>query len=166
MTNESSVASQLRQAREEKGQTLEEAHKGSGVSLNGLVDLESGTCDAVEPVYARFALRSYALYLGLEVEPLEKLFDAQFGFRPRQYQVQQSATYMPLDKPSWTVPLPRLALVLIIVIVLGTACIIYWKNRSSVGQTDQTNQAIGLLESKTKFQSKLDTMASLAVGQP
>ena len=160
MANESSVASQLRQARQEQDKTLDEAQKGCGVSLNVLVDLESGTCDVVEPVFARFALRTYAQYLGLDVEALEKLFDVQFGSRPRQYQAPQNPTAIPVDKPAWPARLPHLGLVLvIIIIVLGAISLIYWQMESDAGQTDQADRFLNR-------QSKSDTTVSLAVGQP
>lgn len=57
----------LRQAREMRGLTLEDAERDTRISRRYLYALESGELDLIPaPVYARGFLRSYAQYLGLD----------------------------------------------------------------------------------------------------
>lgn len=123
MVTEPSFATPLRQARQDLKQTPAEAQKGSGISINVLRDLEAGTCNVVEPVYARLALRTYATYLGLEVEPLEKLFNAQFNAQlesPSYQQESPTITITKLGLPNFNFS-PRL---IFFIIIFGVALFI------------------------------------------
>lgn len=81
MDEESSLARQLRQAREQQRKTLEQVHCHTGLSLRVLQGLEAGEFTVVEPVYVRLALRSYAEHLGLNATGIVQRFDAMF-YRP------------------------------------------------------------------------------------
>jgi len=69
----------LRRAREEGGQTLCEASKGTSIWERDLQALESDSPleEFPAPAYARFFLREYAEFLRLEPGPLLREFDAR-----------------------------------------------------------------------------------------
>lgn len=61
----------LREARENKGLTLEEVQSKTRINVRYLAALESGQYSALPtPVHARGFLRNYARYLGLDPQPL------------------------------------------------------------------------------------------------
>lgn len=61
----------LREARENKGLTLEEVQASTRINIRYLAALESGNFDALPtPVHVRGFLRNYARYLGLDQQPL------------------------------------------------------------------------------------------------
>jgi cytoskeletal protein RodZ len=61
----------LREARENKGLTLEEAQANTRINVRYLAALESGQYSALPtPVHVRGFLRNYARYLGLDPQPL------------------------------------------------------------------------------------------------
>ena len=66
MSEELSLSEELRHAREARGETLEQVHQRTGISLTILSELESGDYTVVEPVYARLAINHYASHLGLD----------------------------------------------------------------------------------------------------
>ena len=78
MSEETSLGTMLREARERRGETLEQAHQQTAISPVLLQELESGEFQ-VEPVYARLAATNYASYLGLDSEEIATRFDLQFG---------------------------------------------------------------------------------------
>jgi cytoskeletal protein RodZ len=70
----------LREARENKGLTLEQVQERTRISVRYLSALESGRYDAVPtPVNARGFLRNYARFLGLDPQPLLDRFQALQG---------------------------------------------------------------------------------------
>ena len=78
MSEETSLGAMLREARERRGETLEQAHQQTAISPVLLQELESGEFQ-VEPVYARLAAANYASYLGLDSKEVATRFDLQFG---------------------------------------------------------------------------------------
>ena len=78
MSEETSLGAMLREARERRGETLEQAHQQTAISPVLLQELESGEFQ-VEPVYARLAAANYASYLGLDSKEIATRFDLQFG---------------------------------------------------------------------------------------
>ena len=61
----------LREARENKGLTLEEVQAKIRINVRFLAALESGQYDVLPtPVHARGFLRNYARFLGLDPQPL------------------------------------------------------------------------------------------------
>ena len=78
MSEETSLGAMLREARQRRGETLEQAHQQTAISPVLLQELESGEFQ-VEPVYARLAATNYASYLGLDPEEIATRFDRQFG---------------------------------------------------------------------------------------
>lgn len=73
------TATALRRAREERGQTLSEASRATGIWGHYLQALESDAPleDFLAPAYARFFLREYAEFLGLDPALLVREFDAR-----------------------------------------------------------------------------------------
>jgi cytoskeleton protein RodZ len=72
-----SIGDQLRQAREARSLSLEEASQATYMRLSYLRALESGDFDALPSrTQARGFLRAYASYLGLEEEPILAALDA------------------------------------------------------------------------------------------
>jgi cytoskeleton protein RodZ len=72
----------LREARERRGESLEDVADDTGINLRYLEDLEGGDA-SFEPypgrVYGRFFLREYAEHLGLDPEPMVEAFDGESG---------------------------------------------------------------------------------------
>ncbi len=74
-----SLSQQLVAARSEKGASLEEVHRATGVSLSVLEGIEAGQYDVVEAVFTRLALGTYAAYLGLDEGVVLRAFDEEYG---------------------------------------------------------------------------------------
>ena len=89
MSEEKSISDQLRQAREERQQTIADMHRLTGVSPNVLQGLEEGDFEVVEAVFMRMGLRTYAEHLGLDANALTQSYDKKFKGPPKQ----------PLGKP-------------------------------------------------------------------
>ena len=79
MAEQSSIGAQLRQARQKRGESLEQAHERTGIGVRVLRGLEEDSADIVEIVYMRLALLSYAGYLALDVDELTRRFDEEHG---------------------------------------------------------------------------------------
>ena len=78
MSEDLSLGALLRETRERRGETLEQAQRQTAISPTLLSELESGEF-RVEPVYARLAAANYAAYLGLDSGEVTSLFDREFG---------------------------------------------------------------------------------------
>ena len=78
MSEDLSLGALLRETRERRGETLEQAQRQTAISPTLLSELESGEF-RVEPVYARLAAANYAAYLGLDSGEVTALFDREFG---------------------------------------------------------------------------------------
>ncbi len=74
-----SVADLLRQARERRGESLEQVHERTQINEKILSGLEQGDFDVVEPVYMRLAALTYAEYLGLDTDQVAESYDATSG---------------------------------------------------------------------------------------
>jgi len=72
----------LRDARERRGESLEEVAESTGIRQRYLEELEEGDA-SFEPypgrVYGRFFLREYAEHLGLDPAPMVEAFDGEAG---------------------------------------------------------------------------------------
>ena len=77
MSEDLSLGALLREARERRGETLEQVQQQTAISLRLLRELENDEF-RIEPVYARLAAVNYASYLGLDSEATT-LFDRQYG---------------------------------------------------------------------------------------
>ncbi|HIC68769.1 MAG TPA: hypothetical protein EYO90_04485, partial [Candidatus Latescibacteria bacterium] len=77
---ETSLADQLRLTREQRGESVDYVHQLTGISEEVIRGLESGA-EIVEPVYMRLAALTYARHLGLDVDRVAELYDAQSGVR-------------------------------------------------------------------------------------
>ena len=80
--SEETIATKLRQAREQQGKTHEQIHRQLGLSLNVLQAVESGNFKVVEPIYIRMILKAYADYLDLDGAAILKQYNDQFGSPP------------------------------------------------------------------------------------
>lgn len=90
--SEESIATKLRQAREQQGKTHEQIHRQLGLSLNVLQSVESGNFKVVEPIYIRMILKTYADHLGLDGSAILKQYNDQFGTPPPTLEVPPSPT--------------------------------------------------------------------------
>lgn len=79
MVEDISLDMLLRQARESRGESLEQVRQQIGTSIQILEELESGRFQTIEPVYARLAAANYGEYLGIEPREITARFDAEFG---------------------------------------------------------------------------------------
>lgn len=79
-STEETVGEILLAARERKGQSLEEASEGTRVAVKNLEYLETDNFEALPAkVYVRGFLRTYASYLGLDVEYILNKYEVQSG---------------------------------------------------------------------------------------
>ena len=92
------IASVLREAREKKGVSLDEAQFATKITLKYLLALESGQHDALpSSVHLKGYLRNYAKYLEIDPEPLLELYDNRIN-HPYQAQRHPSEAISP-DSP-------------------------------------------------------------------
>jgi cytoskeleton protein RodZ len=109
----------LREARERRGESLEQVAGETGINPRYLEDLEGGDA-SFEPypgrVYGRFFLREYAEHLGLDPEPMVEAFDGE------------SAPVHPLEPSVGVVrtsprsfPWSRAALLALVLLLVGAA---------------------------------------------
>lgn len=90
--SEESIATKLRQAREQQGKTHEQIHRQLGLSLNVLQAVESGNFKVVEPIYIRMILKTYGDHLGLDGDAILKQYNDQFGAPPPPLEVPPQPT--------------------------------------------------------------------------
>jgi transcriptional regulator with XRE-family HTH domain len=112
------VGDALREARHERGESLEQVSRATRVRESYLRALEEDE-QSFEPfpgrVYARFFLREYAEYLGLDPEPLLRRFD---------HDAQPALTTLPPTPLFRRAPRPRrwaVAALVVLVAMLGAA---------------------------------------------
>jgi cytoskeletal protein RodZ len=114
----------LRQTREEKGISLEQVAEETRIRASYLEALEQGDHDALPtPGHVHGFLRNYALYLGLDLEEVEALYDAETSGR----RFFEPGIFAPKDialVPRR--PLGRASLILALVIVLVLLVIGGW----------------------------------------
>jgi len=79
MSEEQSLSAQLRSAREQRGMSIEDIQRQTGLSPNVLRGLEADRFDVVEAVITRLTLRDYVAYLGLDVDALLAQYDRIAG---------------------------------------------------------------------------------------
>lgn len=75
MNERMSLSQQLRRAREERGESLEDVHKQTSISLEVLRGLEADRFDIIEPVFTRMVLAEYAGRCGMDVESVLRQYD-------------------------------------------------------------------------------------------
>ena len=115
------VGQQLRQARESRGLSLEEVSRGTRIRLSYLQSLEDEEFDRLPAVvYARGFLRTYAMFLGLDPEPLLKQFEQ--AFHPILPSRPKPSSETPVRM--WRGPSPR-AILSSVVLVLVVAVIAF-----------------------------------------
>lgn len=80
------VGQLLYEARQSRGVTVEEAAEATNISARYLRALESDAAldEFPAPVYARFFLREYARYLGLDEEAVVARFEAEYHTRDQE----------------------------------------------------------------------------------
>ena len=74
-----SLSQQLIAARIDKGASLEDVHRATGISPAVLRGFEAEQYDVVEAVFTRLALGTYAAYLGLDGHAMLRAFDDEYG---------------------------------------------------------------------------------------
>jgi cytoskeleton protein RodZ len=90
--SEETIATKLRQAREQQGKTYEQIHRQTGLSLNVLQAVEAGNFKVVEPIYVRMILKAYADHLGLDGAAILNQYNDQFGAPPPPLEVPPPPT--------------------------------------------------------------------------
>lgn len=101
MSEQLSLSQELRQAREARGESLEQVHQRTGIALTILKGLEEGDFDVVEPVYARLAIDHYATHLGLDGKAFEaRLRDEVAASRPPPVEMRAGRETSPLPTPA------------------------------------------------------------------
>ena len=82
-----SLSQQLVAARINKGVSLEDVHRVTGISSAVLQGFEAEQYDVVEAVFTRLALGTYAAYLGLNEHAVLRAFDDEYGTTSDQVQI-------------------------------------------------------------------------------
>ncbi|MDA0333707.1 MAG: helix-turn-helix domain-containing protein [bacterium] len=133
MSEELSLSEELRHAREARGETLEQVHQRTGISLTVLRELESGDYSVVEPVYARLAINHYASHLGLDGVAFETRLRSEVAATrppPVVMRTTEHPSIQSLPRPSPVAelirsqPPSRLATIGVILVV-GLAIVLY-----------------------------------------
>jgi cytoskeletal protein RodZ len=127
MNENTSLSQQLRRAREERGESLEDIHKKSSISLEVLRGLETDRFDIVEPVYTRMVLAEYADRLGMDAESILRQFDRSIAPILKVSQPPPLGTAAPIPSrslqpgvlPRWLFRGGLAALILLIVAVVA-----------------------------------------------
>jgi len=133
----STVAEQLRSAREAKKLTVEQVADMTKIRTDHIRALEEGNFDVFSaPIYIRGSVKNYATTLKLEVSPLLALLDAELGrtenFSEPPPLTDQKKTIVDhltlvLAKLNWKVGFA--GLFILAVIVLGIIGYAAWKHR-------------------------------------
>ena len=127
MNENMSLSKQLRRAREERGESLEDIHKKSSISLEVLRGLETDRFDIIEPVYTRMVLAEYADRLGMDAELLLRQFDRSIAPTLKVGQPPPPGTPAPVPSrslqpgvlPRWLWRVGITSLILLIVAVVA-----------------------------------------------
>ncbi len=97
------IGDALRTAREEQGRTLEEASRATRIRSDHLRELEDERFDALGgDVYAKGFIRSYAVYLGLDPEPLLERYRREV--ETGGYDAHALTSHPVAQRPSRTLP--------------------------------------------------------------
>lgn len=120
----------LKQGRESKGLTIEMAMESTKISRTNIVAMEEGNRSALpHPVYAKGFVKSYARFLGLDVEELCMVVDREYQDDP-EYVADQGYDVAPavektlqekeapVQKGKSVIPMLLVAVLLIAVVVL------------------------------------------------
>ena len=81
MSEEQTLAEELRRAREGRGESLAQVHQRTGIGAKVLQALEEGDLEAIEVVYMRLAVVHYAGYLGLDGNALAQRLGGREAMR-------------------------------------------------------------------------------------
>ncbi len=113
------IGQTLRDARERKGVTLQEAREALRIHAGYLDSLEAEEFDKLPaPAYARAFIRQYAAYLELDPEPLIAAYNACAGPETHSLNVGWSAA--PAVKSSWSIrAVPAIAMTILALFLLG-----------------------------------------------
>lgn len=113
----------LRETREQRGLSLEQVEADTRIRYKFLVALESGDYDALPgQVYVKGFLRTYAAYLGLDVEQVVGLYAATIGARAEEALPSVPLVDVDMEGPRDLRPLIR---VLAVVAVLAVLVVVY-----------------------------------------
>lgn len=142
----------LKEARQQKGLTLEEVEEATRIRRQYLQAFESGDyAELPHPVFARGLLRSYARYLG--VDPQEAL--AAYSQEAPRQQVQRGPTFMsePLSTRRRLDPELLLGLVILVAVIVA----LVWVVREYI---------LPLAQPSPIVPATVETPASVAVSSP
>jgi cytoskeleton protein RodZ len=116
-----SVGSTMRESRESRGISLEEASRVTRIGKNYLTALEEGTFDTLpNPAYVKGFLRAYAAFLGLSGDEIVARYEKSILATPLSHHPEEEkgriVAPVTTDKPAprrgrWVVPLILLAFV-------------------------------------------------------
>ncbi len=81
MSEELTLAEELRRAREGRGESLDQVHQRTGIGEKVLQALEEGDLEALEVVYMRLAVVHYGSYLGLDGNALAQRLGGRQAMR-------------------------------------------------------------------------------------
>lgn len=118
-----SVGSALRESRESRGISLEEASRVTRIGKNYLTALEEGTFDTLpNPAYVKGFLRAYATFLGLSGDEIVARYERSISATPHSHHPKEEkgvgGAPVARDKTAprrgrWVVPLILLAFVVV-----------------------------------------------------
>ena len=144
-----SVGELLRTARESKKLSLDDAHRETKISVATLASLEQDDFEAIgSDIYLKGVLKSYARFLGMDVDDVLKTLDRQRGKGAigvgTMWDIEESVTEEKIKSPRI---FRRVILPLLILIILVMTILFFRERRKVKSLTDSDLR--GYLKSET-----------------
>ena len=144
-----SVGELLRTARESKKLSLDDAHRETKISVATLASLEQDDFEAIgSDIYLKGFLKSYARFLGMDVDDVLKTLDRQRGKGAigvgTMWDIEESVTEEKIKSPRI---FRRVILPLLILIILVMTILFFRERRKVKSLTDSDLR--GYLKSET-----------------
>lgn len=79
MTNSKDIGNIFKEAREQRGLTIEDVNQKSRIHFRILQDMENGSFEKLAPLYMRSFIKKYAEFLGLDAKSIVEDFDSLSG---------------------------------------------------------------------------------------
>ncbi|NLN75390.1 MAG: DUF4115 domain-containing protein [Armatimonadetes bacterium] len=137
-----SIGDILRQAREKRGLSVQDAHEATKIMVKSISDLEQNRFDAfANKVYARAFLRDYANYLNLDSAALLEAYEQQWAVKP----ASEPAVTGTKSGTAWK----AFGYTLLIILVCAGVAFCAWKACSLHRAVQQVKQESNLQETTT-----------------
>lgn len=162
VTRESGPGTWLRQAREDRGLSAEDVGRSLNLSLRRIEALESDDYEKLPgPTYVRGYLRSYAMFLGLEPQPL---LDA-FNRLPIAAQRHDLVAPAPEQEVTSNDAMVKVGTVLILGLVIGLAAL-WWGGKDRADSRRRQAPSAAITPGATNIAATPEAPAPVAATEP